>query len=221
MQSDKEIINSFTEFITQGPFPCIGAKAAVAKNQLHCRVFGNMSDTDQDQDILSYLYDSIVAYHSCNDIFFSIVVIFKDTENITEDSFETLLWQKLQSLSDKDAALYKYDHRVSADTDSVAYSFSLMEEAFFIIGLHPASSRPARRFGYPALVFNPHAQFEVLKSVDKYESIKNSVRRRDLLFAGSHNPMLGDHGEASEVVQYSGKNYQVPLQCPLHSLHAK
>ncbi len=99
------------------------------------------------------------------------------------------------------------------------FSFSLKEEAFFIIGLHPASSRPARQFKYPALVFNPHLQFEQLREANKYQSIKYAVRKRDIAYSGSINPMLTDFGEASEVYQYSGRKYDEQWQCPLKIKH--
>lgn len=139
---------------------------------------------------------------------------------MTEAIFETLLWQRLQSLSDLDAAQYPYDDRVSSNPASPSFSFSLKEEAFFIIGMHPASSRQARRFQYPVLVFNPHAQFENLKDTFKYENMKQVIRKRDIAFSGSVNPMLNDHGRSSEIVQYSGTNYIAPIICPLNSQHA-
>ena len=45
-----------------------------------------------------------------------------------------------------DAENYNYDDRVEADPSSAKFSFSIKEEAFYIIGLHAASSRQARQF---------------------------------------------------------------------------
>ncbi|MDQ3193559.1 MAG: YqcI/YcgG family protein, partial [Bacteroidota bacterium] len=109
--------------------------------------------------------------------------------------------------------------RVSNDPESINFSFSLKEEAFFIIGLNPSSSRPARKFKYPALIFNPHAQFEKLRESNRYEKMKSIVRKRDLVYSGSLNPMLKDHGISSEVNQYSGVNYSGEWQCPLKIRH--
>jgi FPC/CPF motif-containing protein YcgG len=100
------------------------------------------------------------------------------------------------------------------------FSFSLGEEAFFIVGLHPGSSRPARRFRHPTLIFNPHAQFDELRSLNRYEKMKNIVRKRDILFSGSINPMLSDYGNASEALQYSGRHYGSEWTCPLKTMHA-
>jgi FPC/CPF motif-containing protein YcgG len=90
-----------------------------------------------------------------------------------------------------------------------------------VIGLHPASSRPARQFAYPALIFNPHAEFEKLRTTQSYEKMKHIVRGKDMMYSGSINPMLTDFGTASDVYQYSGKQYDTDWQCPLKTNHAR
>jgi FPC/CPF motif-containing protein YcgG len=136
-----------------------------------------------------------------------------------EEMFDGLLWQRLQALQMLDAQHYNYDKRVDADPSSAKFSFSIKEEAFYIVGLHPASSRLARQFSYPTLVFNPHNQFEHLKETTKYDMMKNAVRKRDVALSGSVNPMLQDFGETSEVFQYSGRKYDESWQCPLKIMH--
>lgn len=55
------------------------------------------------------------------------------------------------------------DRRVSSDPDDPHFSLSFGGEAFFVVGLHPNASRPARRFSRPAMIFNLHDQFEELR----------------------------------------------------------
>ena len=214
-----DITGEFIRYIQSKDFPCVGAKAALAKDQLHHMVAGNMACPASDKDILAFLYDFVERYRAKGGNFHSAVVIFSGPTNITEAIFEELLWKRLQAISDMDAANYRYDVRVSADPTSPEFSFSIKEEAFFILGLHPSSSRESRRFIYPALIFNPHAQFESLKETNKYEMIKKVVRKKDIALSGSVNPMLSDYRESPETLQYSGKNYDVPWQCPLHINH--
>jgi FPC/CPF motif-containing protein YcgG len=122
----------------------------------------------------------------------------------------------LQALRNLDEKNYACDSRVDPDPSSANFSFSLKEEAFFIVGLHPGSSRRARQFQYPALVFNPHAEFEKLrKQHNGYERLKAIVRKRDILYSGSVNPMLQDFGLDSEARQYSGRRYSNQWECPL------
>ena len=217
---DKIIIDQYLSYLDNKAFPCIAAKAALAKKHIRCMVVDHMACPKDDAAILHYLYNFIDEYRRADDFFYSAAIIFKGPTTITESIFDQLLWQRLQSLANMDAQQYSYDKRVSNDPASGSFSFSLKEEALFIIGLHPVSSREARRFAYPTLAFNPHAQFEKLRNENRYDKMKEVVRKRDTLYSGSVNPMLADFGEASEVYQYSGVQYDSDWQCPLKINHA-
>ena len=220
MLSVKEDISTeYVQFIQNDNFPCVAAKAALQREQTRTFVAGHMACPRSDAQILDFLYEFVEDYRSSDISFHSAAVIFEQPENITEENFETFMWQRLQSLSDIDSAKHPFDERVSLDPNSPDFSFSLKSEAFFIIGLHPASIRPARRFKYPALVFNPHKGFDQMRTQNQYEKMKNIVRKKDLAMSGSINPMLDDFGNSSEAFQYSGKNYSSSWQCPLHIKH--
>jgi hypothetical protein len=94
------------------------------------------------------------------------------------------------------------------------FSYSFGGEAFFLVGLHPKSSRKARRFHVPAIAFNLHAQFEVLREKGRYEIMKQAIRQNEIEFQGSINPMLYDHGEGLEAAQYSGRKVASNWECP-------
>jgi FPC/CPF motif-containing protein YcgG len=104
---------------------------------------------------------------------------------------------------------------VSSNPNSKNFSFSIMEEAFFILALHPDSPRLARRFPKPMIVFNPHQQFENLRSVGMYARVRDIIRKKDKLLQGFINPMLNDFGEKSEVFQYTGRMYDKNQPSPL------
>lgn len=214
------IRQEYLSYIHSKDFACIGAKASLAKEQIQCYVADDMACPTDDSDILNFLYSFIDDYRGSNELYHSAVVIFRGPGVINDEQFDTLMWQRLQAFSDLDSANYSYDSRVDNDPSSSNFSFSLKEESLFIIGLHPVSSRPLRRFRYPALVFNPHLQFEQLRQSGKYEKMKHAVRKRDIAFSGSINPMLKDFGDASEVYQYSGRKYDDTWQCPLKINHA-
>jgi FPC/CPF motif-containing protein YcgG len=215
-----DIIATYSAFINNKAFPCVGARAALAKKQATCMVAGHMACPQDDRSILQFLYDFVDVYRLSNGIFYSAAIIFEEPATLTEDVFDDLLWKRLQALANLDAEKYPYDKRVDADPASANFSFSIKEEAFFIIGLHPASNRASRQFGYPTLVFNPHAQFEKLKQTNKYELIRKVARKRDVAYSGSVNPMLDDFGKSSEAFQYSGRRYDDQWKCPLHVNHA-
>ena len=215
MEIDQTIIGEYLAYLNNKEFPCVAARAAFARQHIKCMVAGNMACPRDDRSILKFLYDFVDAYRTSNEHFHSAAVIFQGPQLQGEEMFDSLLWQRLRSLSALDRENYNHDKRVDADPNSSHFSFSLKEEAFFIVGLHPASSRKARQFKYPTLAFNPHAEFEKLRRANRYEKLKDVVRKRDVVYSGSVNPMLKDFGEASEVYQYSGIQYDKKWQCPL------
>jgi FPC/CPF motif-containing protein YcgG len=215
MESDQRIIEQYFEFLNRREFPCIAAKAAISKERVRGLVVRHMACPADDFTILEFLYSFVDDYRRSRESYHSAAVIFKQPVKISEDNFDDYLWLRLNSLASMDKKNYKHDKRVDSDPSSPRFCFSLKEEAFFIIGLYADSSRKSRQFKYPTLVFNPHAEFEKLRKSNRYARMKEVVRRRDIAYSGSVNPMLEDYGSASEVFQYSGRQYRPDWICPL------
>jgi FPC/CPF motif-containing protein YcgG len=209
------VTEKYFEFLNAQAFPCIGAKAAVAKDHICCFEADHMACPKDDDAILEFLYRFITYYRKASDRFYSAAVIFKAPEPDSEATFDSLLWLRLRSLQAHDRKTYQHDSRVSSDPESPHFSFSLMQEALYVIGLHPKSNRKARRFEWPTLVFNPHAEFEKLREAGRFETMKKTVQKRDIKFSGSINPLVKDFGEQSEVFQYSGLHHDADWKCPL------
>ncbi len=223
MISEAEILvkNEFVEFIENKFFPCIGAKTAMAKNQLSCLVAAHIFWPSDDEKIVAFLHTFIDKYRTSHHPFHSAAIIFIAPQDITETGYETAFWQRLQAISNIDAQHYKFDSRVSSDIQSPLFSFSIKVEALFAVGMHGSCSRDARRFKYPAIVFNPHAQFDMFKQTTKYKNLQSSIRKRDMVFSGLINPMLNDHAISPEIIQYTGKNYGHLFSCPLKINHGR
>ena len=215
------VIEAFIQHIQDHTFPCLAAHSALSYDQLRYYVADHIACPHDDAGILSFLYDFVDELRQGIHSYFSAVVLFREPVIHSEEMFETFFWKRLQSLADMDALKYPYDPRVDRDVDSPTFSFSLKEEAFYIIGLHPASSRKARSFSYPAMVFNAHVQFEKLREENHYTKMQEVVRKRDIAFSGSVNPLLSDFGTASEAVQYTGREYGPQWKCPLIIRHAR
>lgn len=213
------IVAEYLDFIRDKDFPCIAAKAALAEDQIQTLVVDHLACPKDDADILKFLYQFVDVYRAAESSYHSAVIIFQRPQDCPEEIFSDLLWKRLQSISDLDAAQYGWDRRVEKDTTSPAFSFSIKEEALYVIGLHQNSSRVSRQFKYPAMVFNPHEQFEQLRASNKYAAMKEAVRKRDVKLSGSVNPMLADFGESSEVFQYSGLQYDSNWKCPFVAKH--
>ena len=209
------LADQFRAYVRDRAFPCVGAKSAVARGQMTVMVARDIHSAWDDLRIYSALLDFVVAYQADPQIFRSFVVIFEADGAMDEAAFERALWERVQSLSDKDAWHGQtYDPRVSPDPDNPHFSLSFGGEAFFLVGLHPRASRSARRFSHAALVFNLHDQFERLRDEGRYEQLRDAIIERDIAVAGSANPMLARHGEVSEARQYSGRAVEKTWACP-------
>lgn len=210
-----DVARHFREFIEDAAFPCVGAKSALARGTLRIVLARDIASAWNDVQVHDELLEWAFDYRRDPEGLRSLAVVFEEPSRLSESEFEALMWERLQSLADKDAWRGQdYDPDVSPDPDSPHFSLSFGGEAFFVVGLHPNASRPARRFDRPVLVFNLHDQFERLREEGKYERMRERIIERDISLAGSPNPMLKRHGEASEAAQYSGRAVTGEWQCP-------
>ena len=144
--------------------------------------------------------------------FRSFVAAFGGEPPASEAAFERALWALLRALHARDRCAW--DAAVSPDPESPHFSFSFAGTAFYVVGMHPRASRPARRLPVPAVVFNLHAQFEQLRREGRYDKVRSLIRERDRAYAGSVNPMMEDHGVRSEARQYAGRAVEAGWACP-------
>lgn len=210
-----EMRERFEAFIERSEYPCVGAKSTLARGTLKTLFAKDMSSGWDDLRIHDALLDWAESYRDDRSYLRSLAVVFEGPLDADEHAFEARLWERLQSLADKDEWFSQpYDASVSPDPSDPHFSLSFGGEAFFVVGLHPNASRPARRFAYPTLVFNLHDQFEKLREQGRYERMREAILARDTKLAGSMNPMLARHGETSEARQYSGRAVSSDWTCP-------
>ncbi|NML05431.1 guanitoxin biosynthesis heme-dependent pre-guanitoxin N-hydroxylase GntA [Sphingomonas sp. G-3-2-10] len=203
------------DHVRDAAFPCVGAKSALARGTLEVLACNRIDSAWDDLRIHDRLMHFAWAYAQDKTLFRSFAVVFDGPCDLDEAAFEAALWSRVQSLSDKDVWRGQdYDPAVSPDPANLHFSLSFGGEAFFVVGLHPHASRPARRFDRPAMVFNLHDQFEQLREAGKYEGLREKILIRDEALAGDRNPMLARHGEASEARQYSGRMVDESWRCP-------
>lgn len=205
--------------ITNPHYPCAGAKASF-NNQTYR--LGFYPELGGDQETLGLFFDlEIFAKERTLQAFqfMTFIALFEGPIISTEKQFEALLWLQLQKLHAIDASIYTWDPKTSDVPDDGGFSFSIAGKSYFVVGLHPASSRLARRFSVPTLVFNPHDQFEALRAKGTFSKMKAVNRSRDLALQGSINPNLADFSTLSEARQYSGKPTADHWICPFRSQH--
>ena len=214
-QSDSEcLVTKFGAFIEAEGFPCVGAKAALNQEAMRFHVCRSLASEADDRALLAALYRFIADYRASPTLFTSFVALFGGPRELAETEFEALLWRRLEALHRLDRERYDWDPRVSANPRSPKFSFSLMGEACFVVGLHDQASRRARRFETPALVFNIHQQFEELRADGRFEPMRDTIRRRDAEYDATPNPMLASFGDRSEAAQYSGRLVGAAWRCP-------
>ena len=182
------IAEEFEDFIRSHGFPCVGAKSALSRGTLNIVVCRTITSAWDDVRMHRELLDWAYAYQDNPGLFRSLAFVFEEDEGLDEQEFEAAMWERIQSLSDKDAWLEQpYDKRVSPDPEDPHFSLSFGGEAFFVVGMHPRASRPARRFDRPVLVFNLHDQFEKLRAQNRYERIRETILQRDKLVVPSES----------------------------------
>jgi uncharacterized protein len=192
-------------------FPCVGARSAFKSGGYAFHLYGDITNAEFIDAMADDLREFIVSPPSGP--FVTFVATFASPTGIHDEShWDALVWRALQFLHVSD--FQQWDRSVSDDPSSPDFSFSFGGRAFFVVGLHPGSSRYSRRFAWPSLVFNFHEQFERLRVEDKYVRFRDTIRARDIRLQGSLNPNLSDFGDASDATQYSGMPAGSGWRCP-------
>lgn len=198
----------FASFIADSQYPCLGAKAALNAGSLKVKSYIELGSFESSLklalDLGRFLRSDLFRQHD----YASFVAIFGGPISIDEIKFETLLWQQLTALNRIDAGKSAWDPHVSSDPADPHFSFSFAGQALYVIGLHAQSSRLARQFRWPTLIFNAHEQFEKLRAEGKWRRMQQAIRERDTELQGTINPMLSDFGQRSEARQYSGRKVE-------------
>ena len=195
-------------------FTCAGAKAAMRQRTYRFGLYPDLGDPASSAVLAHDLAAFVAEAPAIGGDFTTFLASFERPALSDEAAFEERLWTTLQQLHEVDAPHHAWAPDVSADPTDPAFSFSFAETPFFIVGLHPASSRATRRFAWPTLVFNPHRQFDALKASGRYERFRGVIRDAERRLQGDINPMAADFGERSEAAQYSGRKVDEGWRCP-------
>jgi FPC/CPF motif-containing protein YcgG len=218
-QFAREAEAAFKQFVMRSQFPCLGAKAAINSDSYSLRTFPELGSPAGTAALATSLYE-FTASGMTNE-YATFVAIFERPRDIDEIQFEELLWKQLRALHAHDSAYFDWDPNVRSDPADPHFSFSFGGQALYVIGMHANSSRNARRFPWPALVFNPHEQFERLRAGGNWKRMQETIRRRDIELQGTINPMLSDFGVQSEARQYSGRAVEEHWRAPFPKARGK
>lgn len=200
--------SQFRAMITSGVFPCLGGASAVRRRDYRFGVYPGLGSAEAVEatatDLMRFVADRPAPEHPV-----SVFVSAFDGPPIgSEEEFECALWRQLHGLTARDEGP-ALDRDELVDPEDPGFVYAGRE--FFIVGLHPASSRWARRFGWPLLVFNALSHSALLRRAGKYERMHNRILERDRRLQGCDNPSL----EASQLAQFSGRAVEGSWSCPL------
>jgi uncharacterized protein len=204
----------FAAFVADPAFPCLGAKAALNSGSGILRVYQELGAEQCASELARDLEGFVFSEVRRTNAFATFVAMFREPLCLTEKQFEQLLWLALQQLHHIDVLRHTWSPKVSSDPANARFAFSFASEPLYVVGLHCGSSRRARAFPWPTLVFNLHEQFEQLRKDGNWTKMQQTIRRRDVALQGSANPMLSDFGEQSEARQYSGRAVEADWRPP-------
>jgi FPC/CPF motif-containing protein YcgG len=175
--SATHVVKTFQAMIQCDTYTCLGAKKTEQENNLRFGVFDSDCDRDIGQLITAGLQQFEDDRNNLSKIYASYIAIFPNWAPQTEVDFENSMWQRLQQVHDYDYRKDRpWDESKSTDSMDPNFGFSVNGKAYFIVGLHPNSSRWARRFPWPTLVFNSHSQFELLYFQNSFDKLKLANR---------------------------------------------
>ncbi|HUF28754.1 MAG TPA: guanitoxin biosynthesis heme-dependent pre-guanitoxin N-hydroxylase GntA [Gemmatimonadaceae bacterium] len=207
---------AFRAFVSDRCFPCLGAASVGRRRAYRLHIYGALGSAKSAGPLARDLGAFVRETPAGGGVSRAFIAVFPQRRPASELLFERRLWAQLQLLHERDDPAAAWDPAVSADPGDPRFAFSFAGRAFFVVGLHDRSSRLSRRFQWPTLVFNPHAQFERLRAEGRYARYQALIRERDLALQGTVNPSLADFGEGSAAGQYSGRATEAGWRCPFH-----
>ncbi|UAB80034.1 YqcI/YcgG family protein [Marixanthomonas sp. SCSIO 43207] len=213
--SIQNIKERFNNFILQQDHPCIMAQTVFKMGAVDLHAYDEFATKSTARKLISDIKKYIDAYDFESNDFKTFLAVFPTIKIDSEIKFEQKLWELLQHIHDSDSEIW--DDTVSSNPEEDTFSFSIAGKAFYIVGMHPNSSRKARQSPFITIAFNLHWQFEKLREMGSYEVVKERIRERDKAQQGSINPMLEDFGSTSEARQYSGRKTEDNWKCPFHN----
>lgn len=160
--------------IANSSYRKVGAKKAfknsIGKENFVIKFYENLGGIHQRVDLRQDLIKFVDDYLQTRSLFKTFWAIFKDRERMDEDLFERRLWDELSSLTSEQTWERDRDPRFHPNHEGKEFYISLGGKALSVVGLHPHSHRPSRRFPWPTLVFNVYEQLHQKTISSRYIS---------------------------------------------------
>ena len=208
---------SMRALVLNEQFTCVGGKSSLRQGAYRFGLYDSLDSSASTSGLAHDLFAFVRELPEFGDAFSTFIASFTGPHPADELAFERSLWTTLQALHDLDVEHHPWDRSVSDDPDDPRFAFSFAGTAFFVIGLHAASTRAARRFAWPTLVFNSHRQFDELRRHGGYTRFQQVIRENERRLQGDINPMASDFGTGSEAAHVlrprRRRRVDVPVSC--------
>ncbi len=152
MESKVSNKDQFKKFIIEDDHPCIMSQTIFSSENYELNTYTGLGSATAASRILEDLKVYLETYDFSTNEFFSFIAVFDDASDYSEKDFESLLWEQLQQIHNLDDE--NWDKTVSSDPKKKSFSFSVLGTAFYIVGMHPNSSRNARKSPGPMFETN-------------------------------------------------------------------
>lgn len=212
----EKIHGEIRALILQKNYPCVAAIQSVTQKEYIVATYGQFGSGTHWPQLRADLLQYLTEQRSAQSPYLSFWAVFTSPYPIPDNEiqFEEKLWHELSLLSSEEDRSVDWSEKDSSDPNDRTFCLSLHGDKLFVVGLHPQSSRVARRFSRPAMVFNAMSQFEQFENGGTYKAMVATIRRRELKLQGSINPMVLAHGDVWESIQYSGREVPDSWKCP-------
>jgi FPC/CPF motif-containing protein YcgG len=205
------------ETVMQPNYPCVAAIKSYAKDDYQVGFYGRLGADGFARDLRNDLLYFLREQRATGSTYLSFWAVF-DEADYSEEDFENRLWKQLSNLTSAELRETDWGPNTNSNPQDPSFRFSLAGAEFFVVGLHPQSSRISRQFSRPVLIFNVWDQFAELMRIGQYEPMIQTNRKRDQKFQGDANPMAVAHGDDWESIQFSGRNNSKQWKCPFSFL---
>jgi FPC/CPF motif-containing protein YcgG len=206
--------SQFRGMMLSPAFPCLGGVGAVRRGDYRFAVYRELGHAQTVAacagDLMCFVNQTPIESNPVA----AFVAVFCEPVLSSDEAFELALWNQLKGMLEVRKADSGPEPASSdvATHDGCDPGFYFGDREFFVVGLHPASSRWARRFAWPTLVFNALTHAEDLQRRGKHAQLREQILARDRALQGSDNPSL----TFSQFAQFSGRAVDDHWKCPVN-----
>lgn len=200
----------FRALLLSEAYTCLGGTSAVRRGQYRFGLYPELASGGAVSACAGDLADFAREFPADEHPVAVFVAAFDGPLSMDEAEFEIKLWNQLAGLHDCDRQRADWTAEPPDDWDKDDIGFVFADRHFFVVGLHAAASRWARRFGWPTLVFNALSHEKPIRAVGQFERMQERIRDRDRDLQGSVSPTIG----LCQTAQFSGRNVTAEWRCP-------